>query len=78
MLSIKLKGKQPLRGIFYPGWNEENHSFLKCPFFTKITAFHFSLHATKAGGEEPIFCFLCSPVGVSHPETQAVPPQTLL
>lgn len=78
MLSVKLKGKKPVRGICYPGWSGEKRRFFKCPFSQKITAFLFSPHATKVRGEEPIFCSLCSPVGILHPETQAVPPQTLL
>lgn len=50
MLSLKLKGKQSLRGICYPERNGENCNFFKCPFFAKITVFLFSPHATKAGG----------------------------
>lgn len=52
--------------------------FLSVPFLQKLLFFFFLPMQPRQGGEEPIFCSLCSPVGILHPETRAVPPQTLL
>lgn len=58
MLSVKLKGKQPLRGICYPAWNGKNCNFLKCLFFSKITVFLFFSPCNQGGGERNPFSAL--------------------